>query len=236
MGKEIAGGAPPERKLLSDIRALIDAAKSGVARTANSALVTLYWGVGARIREDVLKLKRADYGRRIVGTLSPQLMREHGSGFSPDNLFRMIKFSGAFPDRRIVGTLSRQLGWSHFVKLLPIEDPLKRDFYAEMCRVERWSVRTLRAKIAGMLYERTALSRKPADLAAKEIAVLRAEDRMTPDMVFQDPYLLGFLGLKDAYSEKDLEAAISRFSSDHVPFSFLCSLTSKTFEMDSPSH
>lgn len=208
MGKELAAGGLPERELLGDIRALIESAKSGVARTANSALVMLYWGIGTRLHEDVLKRKRADYGRRIVATVSPQLVREHGSGFSSDNLFRMIQFSERFPDREIVGTLSRQLGWSHFVKLLPLEDALKRDYYAEMCRIERWSVRTLRAKIAGMLYERTALSKKPAALAAREVAALRADDHMTPDMVFQDPYLLGFLGLKDAYSEKDLEAAI----------------------------
>ena len=113
-------------------------------------------------------------------------------------------------DPKIISTLSQQLGRSNFVEIVPMKDELKRDFYAEMCRVERWSVRTLRAKIAGMLYERTALSRKPAALAAREVAALRAEDRMTPDMVFQDPYLLGFLGLKDAYREKDLEAAILR--------------------------
>jgi hypothetical protein len=206
MGKELAGTPAPERRLLSDIRALIETAKAGIARTSNSALVTLYWGVGTSIREDVLQRKRADYGRRIVATLSPQLVGDYGSGSSPDNLFRMIQFAECFPDRQIVGTLSRQLGWSHFVKLLPLEAPL----YAEMCRVERWSVRALRAKIAGMLYERTALSSKPATLAAKEIAPLRTEDRMTPDMVFQDPYFLEFLGLKGAYQEKDLEVAILR--------------------------
>jgi predicted nuclease of restriction endonuclease-like (RecB) superfamily len=146
MRKDLAGQHAPERSLLSDIRALIETAKAGVARTSNSALVTLYWCVGTRIREDVLRRKRADYGRRIVGTLSPQLMRDYGSGFSKDNLFRMVKFAECFPERQIVATLSRQLGWSHFVKLLPLEDPLKREFYAEMCRVERWSVRACAPK------------------------------------------------------------------------------------------
>ena len=79
-----------------------------------------------------------------------------------------------------------------------------------MCRIERWSVRTLREKIGGMLFERTALSRKPDELARKELAELRDEDRLTPDLVFRDPYFLDFLGLKDTYSEKDLEAAILR--------------------------
>jgi predicted nuclease of restriction endonuclease-like (RecB) superfamily len=122
----------------------------------------------------------------------------------------MIRFSEAFPDRRIVSILSADLGWSHFVEILPLGDPLQRDFYAEMSRIEHWSVRTLRAKIQGMLFERTALSKKPAKLAEQELAALRDEDRLSPDMVFRDPYLLDFLGLKETYSEKDLEAAILR--------------------------
>ena len=79
-----------------------------------------------------------------------------------------------------------------------------------MCRIERWSTRTLQDKIQGMLYERTAISRKPDHLARKELAVLRDEDRVSPDLVFRDPYLLDFLGLRDTYSEKDLETAILR--------------------------
>jgi predicted nuclease of restriction endonuclease-like (RecB) superfamily len=79
-----------------------------------------------------------------------------------------------------------------------------------MCRIERWSVRALRQKISGMLYERTALSKKPAKLAKIELQKLREEDRLTPDLVFRDPYSLDFLGLKGAYSEKDLETAILR--------------------------
>ncbi len=67
----------------------------------------------------------------------------------------MIQLAEVFPDREIVVTLSRQLGWSHFLAILPLRDSLQRDFYAEMCRMERWSVRTLRAKIGGMLFERT---------------------------------------------------------------------------------
>lgn len=93
---------------------------------------------------------------------------------------------------------------------------LQRDFYAEMCRVERWSVRTLRQKIASMLFERTALSKKPAELARKELDALRQEDTPTPDLVFRDPYLLTFLGLSDTYSETDLELAI--LNRRKVPF------------------
>jgi len=83
-------------------------------------------------------------------------------------------------------------------------------FYAEMCRIERWSVRYLREKIQGMLFERTALSRKPEELARQELETLRREDQMSPDLVFRDPYFLDFLGLSDTYSEKDIESGIIR--------------------------
>jgi predicted nuclease of restriction endonuclease-like (RecB) superfamily len=79
-----------------------------------------------------------------------------------------------------------------------------------MCRVERWSVRTLRQKIDSMLYERTAISKKPEELIRREVDALRHEDQLTPDLVFKDPYLLDFLGLRDRYLEKDLEDAILR--------------------------
>ena len=122
----------------------------------------------------------------------------------------MIQFAEVYPDEQIVVSLIRHLSWTHFIALLPLKDPLQREFYAEMCRVERWSVRTLREKINGMLFERTALSKKPAELAKQELAALREEDILTPELVFRDPYFLDFLGLKDTYSERDLEAAILR--------------------------
>ena len=196
--------------LLDELRGLIAGTRERVASAVNAALVVLYWEIGHRIRTEILKSSRATYGDEIVPTLSAQLVLDFGDGFSKRNLFRMIRFSEVFPDRRIVSALSAQLGWSHFVEIIPLDDSLKRDFYAEMCRIERWSVRTLRAKVQGMLFERTALSKKPAKLAEQELAALREEDRLTPDMVFRDPYFLDFLGLSDTYSEKDLEAAILR--------------------------
>ncbi len=199
-----------DEKLLGDLRNLIQEARQDVARTVNSALVMLYWKVGQRIRKDILKEKRADYGERILPTLSAKLEVEFGQGFNEKSLRRMVQFAEIFCDEQIVATLSRQLGWSHFVEIIPLKDQLQREFYAEMCRVERWSVRILRQKIAGMLFERTALSRKPDELAKQELAALRDGDKVTPDLVFRDPYFLDFLGLKDTYSEKDLETAILR--------------------------
>lgn len=196
--------------LLGDLRALIESARERVASAVNAELVLLYWRVGRRIREDVLGQERASYGEEIVSTLSAQLAPEYGRGFGRRNLYRMVRFAEVFAEEEIVSTLSTQLGWSHFVEVIPLDDPLQREFYAELCRVERWSVRTLRAKIQGMLFERTAISRKPEALAKKELAALREADRMTPDLVFRDPYLLDFLGLADSFAEKDLEAAILR--------------------------
>ena len=196
--------------LLNELQHLIRQGREQVARAVNSALVLLYWEVGHRIRTEVLKDKRAGYGKGILSTLSKELVLEFGNGFSTPNLSRMMSLVESFREREIVSTLSRQLGWSHFVEIVPLKDPLQREFYAEMCRIERWSVRTLRERIQGMLFERTALSRKPAELAKRELAALREEDILTPDLVFRDPYLLDFLGLKDTYNEADLEAAILR--------------------------
>jgi predicted nuclease of restriction endonuclease-like (RecB) superfamily len=196
--------------LLDDLRRMIDETRQGVAVTVNAALTTLYWRIGKRISEEILKGERAEYGQQILATLSQELVRDYGNGFSYSALTRMIKLSQVFPEPKIVATLSQTLSWSHFIELLPLERPLQRDFYAEMCRLERWSVRTLRQKIDSMLYERTAISGKPEQLIRHELDALRNEDRLTPDLVFKDPYFLDFLGLRDRYLEKDLENAILR--------------------------
>ena len=211
-GKQITstGSKPLSGDLIGDIRRLIETAKHNVAVTVNAGLTILYWQIGSRIRQDILEEKRADYGKEIVATLSQELTKEYGNGFSYSALTRMVRFAEIFPDTQIVATLSRQLSWSHFKEILPLKKPFQRDFYAEMCRVERWSVRTLRKKIDGMLYERTAISKKSEELVEKELATLRKEDILTPDLVFRDPYFLDFLGLKDTFSEKDLESAILR--------------------------
>jgi predicted nuclease of restriction endonuclease-like (RecB) superfamily len=196
--------------LLKDVREMILATREGVARTVNASLAMLYWQIGRRIHQDILREKRADYGERIVATLSRQLEKEFGRGFSEKTLRHMVRFAEVFPDAKIVSALMRQLGWTHLLSIIYLDEPLKRDFYAEMCRIERWSTRALQKKIGGMLYERTALSKKPDKLIRRELKALRDEDKLTPDLVFRDPYVLDFLKLKDTYSEKDVEAAILR--------------------------
>jgi len=205
-----APAAQVEQPLLVELRELIVSARKQVAQTVNSGLTTLYWQVGIRIRRDILKEKRAEYGAEILQTVSAKLSVEFGRGFGVKNLQRMVQFSDIFPDESIVAALRRQLGWTHFRELIAIENPLKRDFYAEICRLENWDTRTLNKKIQSMLYERTALSRKPDKLIEIELKELREENKLTPDLVFRDPYFLDFLGLKDTYAEKDLEAAILR--------------------------
>ena len=206
--RQLAKASP--KALLADVRELIVTARGQIAQAVNAGLTLLYWEIGMRIRQETLKDKRAGYGEQIVVTLSRQLEKEFGRGFAEKNLRRMVQFAEVFPDRKIVVTLLRQLSWSHFVSLIPTTEPLKRDFYAEMCRIERWSVRTLRKKIGGLLFERTALSKKPDKLIRQELAALRDEDKLTPDLVFRDPYVLDFLKLKDTYSENDIETAILR--------------------------
>jgi predicted nuclease of restriction endonuclease-like (RecB) superfamily len=198
------------KKLFKDIKYLIEESKNFVATTVNASMTMLFWKIGERINMDILESKRAEYGKQIVVTLSRQLVQEYGGSFNEKNLRRMIQFAAVFPDEKNVVTLSRYLSWSHFLSLIPLKQPLQRGFYAEMCRIEKWGVRTLRQKIDSMLYERTAISKKPDELIKKEIEELRENDILTPDLVFRDPYLLHFLGLRDTYSEKSLEDAILR--------------------------
>lgn len=110
--------------------------------------------------------------------------------------------------KQIVATLSRQLSWSHIKELIPIDEFLKREFYTQICIHENWSVRVFRERIQSMLYERTAISKKPEKMIQNDLDQLRAEQTISPDLVFRDPYFLDFLGLADTYSEKDLETSI----------------------------
>lgn len=196
--------------LVSDIRQIILDARQKVAQAVDSGHVLMNWSIGTRIRKDILKEQRAQYGKQIFQSLTGKLTFEFGRGYGPRNLANMVRFAEAFPDPRILQSLIAKLSWTHFLHIIYLDDPLKRDFYAEMCRIESWNTRTLQNKVDSMLYERTALSKKPEALIRQELQALRAEDRMTPDLVFRDPCILDFLGLKDTYAEKDLEAAILR--------------------------
>lgn len=120
----------------------------------------------------------------------------------------MIQFAQSF-DKNKVATVLRQLSWSHFLVVLPIKDELQQDFYLQMCKNQRWSVRIFREKVNSMLYERTALSKKPDELIKYELAELE-QGKIHENTILKDPYILDFLEINDRYMEKDLEDAILR--------------------------
>ena len=195
MGSELIEPEPKPAvpsKLIDDIKRLIEDTRRAVAFTVNAGLTMLYWQIGKRINEEVLGDSRADYGKKIITTLSQELEKTYGRGFKEKNLRRMIQFAEVFPDKEIVVSLIRELSWTHFIALIPQKDPLQRQFYAEMCRVEGWSVRKLRKKIDSMLYERTAISRKPEELVSGEIAELREKGKISPALVYCDRYVFDF--------------------------------------------
>ncbi|MES2677463.1 MAG: PDDEXK nuclease domain-containing protein [Pseudomonadota bacterium] len=199
-----------DKHFISEIVLLIEQSKQRLATNVNSAITYLYWQIGKRINQEVLNNERAEYGKQILATLSRELTNRFGKGFEEANLRRMLQFAQIFNDEKILVSVIRELTWTHFIALIPIKDELQREFYIQMCRVERWSVRALRQKIDSMLFERTAISKKPEKLIKQELASLSNNDELSPDLVFKDPYFLNFTGLKDTYSEKSLEDAILR--------------------------
>ncbi len=197
-------------ELLSDIRNLIEQARHQAVLAVNAELSLLYWNVGTRINQEVLKNTRAEYGKQIIKHLADSLMLEYGSGWSAAQLRHCLQFAKIFPDAQIVSALRRQLSWTKIKTLLYIKDDLKRSFYLEMTKLENWSSRQLQERINSQLFERTALSKKPEETIRTDLEQLRQTKRVTPEILLKDPYILDFLGLKDRYLEKDLEDAILR--------------------------
>ncbi len=198
----------PENHLFSEIKNLIVSAKHSVGRAVNAELVLLYWQIGNSIRYEILQDQRAEFGKQVVRKLAEQLTAEFGKGYNHINLWLFIRFATVFNDVEIVYAVRKLFSWTHFRQFLALEDDLKRRFYMEMCRIEGWSTRQLEERIDSMLYERTALSRKPDELIAQELKHIETSGAVSEDFVFRDPYILDFLDLKDTYSEKDLETAI----------------------------
>ena len=155
--------------LVYEVKSLIEQSKQQLSVTVNATMSLLYWKIGKRINDEILLDQRAEYGKKIVITLSHELIEEHGTAFSEKNIRRMMQFAKSFPDEEIVVSVIRQLSWTHILALIPIEDELKRLFYIEMCKVEKWSVRTFRERINSMLYERTAISKKPNETIINEL-------------------------------------------------------------------
>jgi hypothetical protein len=194
--------------LFTEVKTLIQSAKQQAAVTVNAELTLLYWQVGKRIADEVLKGERAEYGQQIIKTLAKQLTESVGKGWSTQQLRHCLRFAEVFPDNQIVSTVWRQLSWSHLKQLVYIDEDLKREFYITMAMQERWSVRTLAERIDSQLFERTAISKKPDQTISQELQLLRDSGQVNQNLILKDPYVLDFLGLNDSYLEKDLEYAI----------------------------
>ena len=179
----------PNPALVAELRQLIDAARHRAAIAVNAELTLLYWQIGERIHRDILGSQRACYGEAIIPTLSQQLSVDYGRGFSAKNLRHMLRFAEAFPDEEKVSALRRQLSWTHIKALIYLDDPLKRDFYTELCRLEGWSSRQLQERMQSMLFERSAISRQPEETIRHDLQQLRREAPPSPALLLKDPKL-----------------------------------------------
>ena len=155
--------------LFSEIKQLIEEAKQNVAVAVNAATTVLYWNIGERINKNILGKKRAEYGKEVVKSLSKSLTEEYGKGWSEKQLRHCLRFAETFPDKEILYALSRQLSWTHFRTVMYLKDETRREFYIEMAKLENWNTRTLDEKIDSMLFERTAISKKPDELIKHEL-------------------------------------------------------------------
>jgi len=157
----------------------------------------MYWEIGRYIGSVLLGGERAEYGRKILATLSQELVKNYGSGYEYTKITRMIKFAELFPNKKIVSTLSTQLSWSHFIEILPLETDKARLYYAKEVITRNLGIRELRNQISRKAYERQ-------EIANSQLS----KDTIIPFNVFKDPYLLDTLGLKENFLEADLEKAI----------------------------
>lgn len=194
---EFEKALPNTSSLVIELSSLIEESKHQVAKVANSTLTLLFWHVGKRIQEEVLKNERGEYGKQIVTTVSLQLAEKYGRNFEEKNVRRMMQFSNEFSDFEIVVPLARQLSWSHFLILIPLKSKEAKLYYAQNCIEQNWGKRELRNQIQRKAYERT------------EIANIQFSNSQ-PDLMntFKDPYVLDFLNLKNTYLEHDLEKTI----------------------------
>ena len=185
--------------LVQEISLLIEESKQQVVRTANSALTMLFWQVGKRVNDEILKNDRAQYGKQIIATVSVQLELKYGRNFTEKNLRRMIKFYQEFSDFNILPPLVAKLSWSHFLELFPLKSIESKIYYAQNAIENNWGKRELRNQIERKAFERNEIAN--VQFSANQPSLLNT---------FKDPYLLDFLNLKNTYLENDLEKAILR--------------------------
>ena len=215
---------PSNIKFYSQIVDLLQSARNKVVRTVNQTMVLTYFEIGRMIIEEEQGGKeRADYGKSLLKELSKVLTKEFGKGFSVDNLENMRRFYLVYgksetlsriSSKTISETASRELkqeefilSWSHYLKLVRIDDEKERKFYEIESAKNNWSVRELNRQYDSALYTRLVLSRnkdKVKELSEKGLILEKAKDAI------KDPYILEFIGLPEhsEYSESQLEQKI----------------------------
>lgn len=202
-----------EAALVAEMRGLIDSARQRVVDHVATELTQAYWLIGRRILAEMMRSGEPKDGAALLATLSVQLARDYGRSFDARNLLRLVQFAEYFPNESVVAALRQYLGWGHFKQLVAIDNPFRRDFYAEMCRIERWSARELERQIEARLFERTAQAAQPERFIQQEIDAAAEQDRtgqVSAMGALRDPHMLDFLGMEDPHLDNGLEAAILR--------------------------
>jgi predicted nuclease of restriction endonuclease-like (RecB) superfamily len=195
--KQIPTNIIDEKQVFSNISFIIEKRKFNAVSSANSQVITMFWEIGQYINQIILENTRADYGKKILSTVSTKLVAQYGKSFEEANLYRMKRFATVFTEINIVSELSPFLSWSHFCEIMRIKNPQARLFYAKDAVERQSGIRELRQTIARKAFERT------------EIANTQLTNQsLVPFNVFKDPYLLDVFNLKDNFLESDLENAI----------------------------
>jgi predicted nuclease of restriction endonuclease-like (RecB) superfamily len=197
-----------ENRLIGQVSTLIESANTFVNKAINQSMVLLYWQIGKTIQDELLKYDKPEYGKQVMQNLAIKLSEQYGIGYSYRTLYRMTHFYDCVEDQNILTTVLSKLSWSHILEILKIKEPLKQEFYISMCSSENWSVRELSGRIDSMLFERTAISKLPEKTIVNDLKQLREKKEMSVNLFVKDPYVLDFLGLKDTFSENDLELSI----------------------------
>jgi predicted nuclease of restriction endonuclease-like (RecB) superfamily len=193
--------------LVEKIINLVYATRSKAAIYLNAETTLLYWSIGNYINIELKQKNQIQYGKQILVTLSQELTKKLGKGFSYSALTRMIKVAENFSEENIA-TVSQQLSWSHLIELANIENQLKRSFYLQSASSNKWNVRFLRDQIDAQLFERTLISKNPETTISEALEKWSETEEINPELVFKNTYILDFLSLPSNYSEKELENAL----------------------------
>jgi predicted nuclease of restriction endonuclease-like (RecB) superfamily len=193
-----------DENLYSSIANVLIEARGKVYRAVNFVMVQAYWEIGRLITEDELRGQRAGYGKEVMKNLSLRLTQEFGKGFDESNLRYMRLFYKTFP---ICDALRHELTWSHYRRLLGVENETARIWYMNEAADSTWSTRQLDRQISTLYYERLLASKEKAPVVSEANEKM---SEMRPQEFIHDPYVLDFLNLKDYPSlhESDIEQAL----------------------------